>query len=118
MKEYYRQIYYEACDLLSGELQRRFETKHIPSVVSMEQALMKPANKKNFQSEVKEIGQSCFKNDVDLSDLSTQLPLLCDVVKKAAPEMKAVTSIHTICDAMDRCSRKCYLLHTSCFAYI
>ena len=37
---------------------------------------MKAANKKNFQSEVKEIGQS---------DLSTQLPLLCDVVKKAAP---------------------------------
>ena len=45
VKEYYRQIYYEACDLLSGELQRHFETKHIPSVVFMEQALMKAANK-------------------------------------------------------------------------
>ena len=28
VKEYYRQMYYEACDLISGELQRRFETKH------------------------------------------------------------------------------------------
>ena len=25
---------------------------------------MKAANKKDFQSEVKDIGQSCFKNDV------------------------------------------------------
>ena len=49
VKEYYRKMYYEACDLLSGELQHRFQTKEIPFVVSMEQALIKAANKVDFQ---------------------------------------------------------------------
>ena len=37
----------------SGELQHRFQTKEIPFVVSMEQALIKAANKVDFQSELK-----------------------------------------------------------------
>ena len=32
---------------------------------------------------------------------SVQLPLLHDIIKKAMPEVRIVTSIHTICDAMD-----------------
>ena len=65
VKKYYRKMYYEACellsgDLLSGELQHRFQTKEIPFVVSMEQALIKAANKMDFQSELKKIGESCF----------------------------------------------------------
>ena len=59
VKEYYRKMY---CDLLSGELQHRFQTKDIPFVVSMEQALIKAANKVDFQSELKKIGESCFKD--------------------------------------------------------
>ena len=46
-------MYYETCDLLSGELQHRFQTKEIPFVVSMEQALIKAENKVDFQSELK-----------------------------------------------------------------
>ena len=68
VKEYYRKIYYEACDLLSGELQHRFQTKEIPLVVSMEQALIKAANMVDFQSELKIIGESCFKDDLDVSE--------------------------------------------------
>ena len=48
VKEYYR----KACDLLPGELQHLFQTKEIPFVVSMEQALIKAANKVDFQSEL------------------------------------------------------------------
>ena len=50
VKEYYRKMYYEALDLLSGDLlsgdllsdefKHRFQTKEIPFVVSMEQALI------------------------------------------------------------------------------
>ena len=53
VKEYYQKMYYEACDLLSGELQHRFQTKEIPFVVSMEQALIKAAKKVDFQTELK-----------------------------------------------------------------
>ena len=94
-------MYYAACDLISGELQRLFETKHIPSVISIDQALIKAANKEDFQSEVKKIGESCFGDDIDMSELNVQLPLLHDIIKKAMPEVRIVTSIHTICDAMD-----------------
>ena len=94
-------MYYEACDLLSGELQHRFQTKEIPFVVSIEQALIKAANKVDFQSELKKIGESCFKDDLDVSELNTQLPLLHEIIKKASPDVRNVTSIHTICDAMD-----------------
>ena len=61
-------MYYEACNLLSGELQHLFQTKEIPFVISMEQALIKAANKVVFQSELKKIGESCFKYDLDMSE--------------------------------------------------
>ena len=67
----------------------------------MEQALIKAANKVDFQSEFKKIGESCFKDDLDVSELNTQLPLLLEIIKKASPDVRNVTSIHTICDAMD-----------------
>ncbi len=42
-KLHYRKMYFEACDVLLGELQNRFESKTIPAVVSMEKALIKAA---------------------------------------------------------------------------
>ena len=62
---------------------------------------MKAANKKDFKNEVTKIGESCFKNDVDLEELKVQLALLPDVIKKGTPEVKTVTSIHTVCEAMN-----------------
>ena len=50
---------------------------------------------------MKKIGESCFRDDIDMSELNVQLPLLHDIIKKAIPEVRIVTSIHTICDAMD-----------------
>ena len=35
-----------------------------------------------------------------MSDLTRQLPLLCDVIKKGTPSVKKVTSVYTICEAM------------------
>ena len=36
-----------------------------------------------------------------MSELNTQLPLFHDIIKKASPDVRNVTSIHTICHAMD-----------------
>lgn len=94
-------MYYEACDLtcISGELQHQ---NIFHQCISIEQALIKAANKEDFQSEVKKIGESCFRDDINMSELNVQLLLLHDIIKKALPEVTIVTSIHTICDAMDR----------------
>ena len=35
-KEYFRQMYFEACDLLCGELEKRFCDQQIPSILAIE----------------------------------------------------------------------------------
>ncbi len=64
-KLHYRKMYFEACDVLLGELQNRLESKTIPAVVSMEKALIKAANNQEFESEMKEIDKSCFSKDIN-----------------------------------------------------
>lgn len=82
VEDYYRSIYYEACDLLSGELQNRFENP-----VGIEQTLIKAAN----NEDLKIFEQSCFGTDVKVCDLTRQLPLLYDVIQKEIPTIKKVT---------------------------
>ena len=100
-KAYYRQIFFEACDLLSVELKDRFEDQHIPSVLAIEQALLKAANGNNCETEIVHLTKSCYKNDITWSDFSRHIPLLHDVIKKGCPSVKKVTSIDTICEAMN-----------------
>ena len=45
--------------------------------------------------------ESCFSADITYSELTKQLPLLHDMVKTALPTVKYVTSLNTICDAMN-----------------
>ena len=101
-RDYYRHIYFEACDLLSGELESRFESQHMPPVLAMEQALLKAGNGEDFSSEIDTLKDSCYRNDIEWSAVSRHLPLLKDVVVKAAPDVKVVTSIQTVCDAINR----------------
>ena len=77
-KSYYRILYHEACDLLIGELEKRFENQHVHEVLSIEHVLMKAANGDDFHTDMRKFEESCFVNDIDLSDLSKELPLLCD----------------------------------------
>lgn len=101
IEDHYRSIYYEACDLLSGELERRFENQHVPVVLSIEQTLIKAANNEDFRSDLDIFEKSCFGTDVKISDLTRQLPLLYDVIQKEIPTIKKVTSVQTICDALN-----------------
>ena len=86
---------------LIGELEKRFEGQHIQSILAMEQLLLKAANGDGYEIELGLLAESCYRNDIDWSDLKRHLPLLQDVVKKANPNVKKVTSIHTICEAMN-----------------
>ena len=67
----------------------------------MEQALLKAGNGEDFSSEIDTLKDSCYRNDIEWSAVSRHLPLLKDVVVKAAPDVKVVTSIQTVCDAID-----------------
>ena len=83
------------------ELKDRFEDQHIPSVLAIEQALLKAANGNNCETEIAHLTKSCYKNDITWSDFSRHIPLLHDVIKKGCPSVKKVTSIDTICEAMN-----------------
>ena len=99
-RDYHRHMYFEACDLLIAELEDRFESQHIPTVLSIEQALMKASNGADYEGEVAHLRESCYKHDIDWSDLMRHLPMLQDIIKKYT-SVKQVTSITTICDAMN-----------------
>ena len=45
---------------------------------------------------------SCYKDDIDMPALARHLQLLQDVIKQSSPEVKNVTSIQTICNAMNK----------------
>lgn len=95
-------MYFEACDLLHGELEERFQDKHIPSVIAMEKTLLCAANGLEFEDTMETLRTSCYKNDIDMPSLTGHLQLLQAVIKQSSPEVKKVTSIQTICDAMNK----------------
>ena len=100
-RAYHRHLYFEACDLLHAELGNRFDHQLNSSVLALEQTLIKAANGEDCQNTIKELEKSCYKDDIVIPDLARHLLLLRDVVQKSVPGVKKVTSVHTICDAMN-----------------
>lgn len=105
-KDYHRHQYFEACDLLYAELNDRFQNQLCSPIIAIERTLIKAANGEEFQSYIEQLMKSYYKDDVKLSDLRRHLLVLPDVVKKQLPQVKKVTSISTICEAMESQSFK------------
>lgn len=63
--------------------------------------LLKASNLETYSEELESFKLSMYKDDVEIDQLSRQLPLLGDVIKQALPSVKQVTTIQTICDAMN-----------------
>ena len=69
-QEYYRQIYYQACDLLLRELADRFDqSEFLPHVLSLESLLMKAANGENYDNELESVRDGSFAQDLNLPSL-------------------------------------------------
>ena len=85
---------------MSAELEQRFDHRHIPSVVAMEHSLLKAANGSDYNNEISTLGNTCFKNAIEWTNLRRHLPLLQDIIKQFDPQIKKVTSVETICEAM------------------
>ena len=86
--------------MLLRELNDRFEQKELlPQVLRLETILIKAANGENYDDVLRCLDDSCYSPDLDFNALKKQLPLLVDVAKKGA--VRKVTSIRTICEAMN-----------------
>ena len=101
-KEYYRHLYLQACDLLQNELKERFDQKeNLAPVLALESLLIKAGNGENYEDVLQAVEDSCYANDFNITALRRQLPLLVDVVKQLKPTVRKVTSIRTVCQAMN-----------------
>ena len=100
--EYFRQQYNDACDLLIGELNDRFEQQNLlPPVLLLESVLLNAANGLNYKDQLAIVQQSCYKDNFNFSRLESQLGLLADAIKIALPSVRKVTIVRTICDAIN-----------------
>ena len=99
INEYFRKEYYEAIDIIKGELEKRFSQQNFLLVREIEKVLLNNANAESASIPV-EI-QSLYHEDIDMDKLHIQLQMLPDAVK-ATPmndiPIKRVTRIQTLCD--------------------
>ena len=101
-QDYYRNLYFEACDLLIQELKDRFQVEEALSpVLSLENLLLQAANGESYEDDLESIQSTCYRKDMNLEELQKQLPLLVDLIHQALPKVSRVTSIRTICEAMN-----------------
>lgn len=101
-KEYFRHQFFEACDLLISELDQRFDQQQLLSpVLTLENLLLEASNGHSYQNHLDSLKISCYKNDFNSDRLHSQLSLCADMIKQALPTVKCVTSVRTICEAMN-----------------
>ena len=92
---HYRQLYFEACDLIYNELEERFSHQHTHSIILLESLLLNAANGNAYQTYINQVKQTPYKDGVNFDDLARHLLILLDKIKKADPVINKVTSIHT-----------------------
>ena len=101
-EDYYRSLYFEACDLLIRELDDRFQVQEsLSPVLRLENLLLRAANGESFEDDLESLQSTCYRDDINLEELQKQLPLLVDLIRLALPKVSRVTSIRTICEAMN-----------------
>lgn len=61
--------------------------------MAVKDSLLKAANGEDFLINVTQLAESCYTDDVNLSDLARHLPLLQDVIMKGSLKVKKVTSV-------------------------
>ena len=106
-RDYYRHLYFQTCDLLLNELQDRFEGNcNLAPVMALESLLVKAANGEDSNTEIESLQDSCFADDLDFTALRRHLPFLVDGVKQSDPRIRKVTTVQTVCSAMN--SNKTY----------
>ena len=75
IEDHYRQIYYEALDLVTSSIEDRFNQPGYAVYQNLEELLIKAANKEDYSSELA-AAVSFYGDDLDESELITQLQIL------------------------------------------
>ena len=84
-----------------SELDKRFDQQQLLSpVLTLENLLLEASNGHSYQN-LDSLKISCYKNDFNFDRLHSQLSLCADMIKQALPTVKCVTSVRTICEAMN-----------------
>ena len=86
--------------MLLGELNSRFDQEFMKPLQAMESVLINAANGNPFADDLDMLSSSVFGKDLDFAKLARHLAVLPDIVSQALPEVKKVTSIRTVCEAM------------------
>ena len=68
--------------------------------MALENLIVNAANGEDYECTLKFLDESCYSSDIDFSVMRRHLPLLFD----AKPALKRVTSVRTVCDAMNSSS--------------
>lgn len=102
-KEHFRKQYYEVHDLLTNELERRYEQESFQIFRETEDLLIKSCNGTVIQLSQK--FQRLYSEDINFDTLKIQLQMLPDIVHTANEQchlgIKKVTSINTICEVFN-----------------
>ena len=99
----YRHIYYEALELVAGEVERRFDQPDLRVIKDLESLLLRAANGELGQGCILEALTTFLKSDVDQSRLEIQLLMIPDMIKTAFDgSVKKVTMLRTLSDAMNK----------------
>lgn len=104
-EEYYRQQYYQVLDLLTQEMDRRFDQPTFLLLQEMERLLVDSSNgiSVNPSSTFKEL----YASDLNMDKLMLQLAMLPDVIATANNDcqmrIKRVTTVQTVCELFNTC---------------
>ncbi len=96
-KNMYRRVYFEAIDLLVQTIHDRFDQAGYAMYSCMEALLLKSINKEDYTEELKKILE-VYKDDVNGSNLETQLKIFCTT----APD--GINSIYDILSYLQKLS--------------
>ena len=91
----------KACDLVIQELHDRFGQREVMKpIVTLESLLLKSANGEECIQELSDFNDSVYRQEFTVEKLEKQLGILVDVIHVELPEVKKVTSVRSICDAL------------------
>ena len=103
-KDRYRHIYYETLELVSGEIERRFNQSDLNTVKDLEELLLTAANGELGQEyQIPEALSSYLEGDIDQIRLKVHLSMIPDMIKTAFDRsIKKVTTVRTLTAAMNK----------------
>ena len=104
-QSYFRRQYYEALDLVTNELKRRFQQKRRLLVAAVIEKTMLAAAGGSLEQVPDDF--QIYKNDLDLARLQIQLQMLPDLIRTRNMKLsndipiRKVTNVRTLCEVMN-----------------